>query len=145
MNSPELQRKTFLFLLIAVSLAFIWILFPFYGTVFWASVLAIIFRPFHRKLVVAMRHRRNLAAFTTLLLCLIIVIIPVTVMTISLLQEGVIVYQKIRSGELNFGVYFQQMMSAAPPWMVSLLDRSGITNISELQDMLSSGVLQGSQ
>jgi predicted PurR-regulated permease PerM len=145
MNSAELQQKTFLVLLIAVSLAFIWILFPFYGTVFWASVLAIIFRPFHRKLVVAMRHRRNLAAFTTLLLCLIIVIIPVTVMTISLLQEGVIVYQKIRSGELNFGVYFQQMMSAAPPWMVSLLDRSGITNISELQDMLSSGVLQGSQ
>lgn len=131
--------------MIAVSLAFIWILFPFYGTVFWASVLAIIFRPFHRKLVVAMRHRRNLAAFTTLLLCLIIVIIPVTVMTISLLQEGVIVYQKIRSGELNFGVYFQQMMSAAPPWMLSLLDRSGITNISELRDMLSSGVLQGSQ
>lgn len=145
MNSPELQQKTFLVLLIAVSLAFIWILLPFYGTVFWASVLAIIFRPFHRKLVVAMRHRRNLAAFTTLFLCLIIVIIPVTVMTISLLQEGVIVYQKIRSGELNFGVYFQQMMSAAPPWMLSLLDRSGITNISELRDMLSSGVLQGSQ
>ena len=145
MNSAELQQKTFLVLLIAVSLAFIWILLPFYGTVFWASVLAIIFRPFHRKLVVVMRHRRNLAAFTTLFLCLIIVIIPVTVMTISLLQEGVIVYQKIRSGELNFGVYFQQMMSAAPSWMVNLLDRTGITNISELQDMLSSGVLQGSQ
>lgn len=145
MNSAELQQKTFLVLLIAVSLAFIWILLPFYGAVFWASVLAIIFRPFHRKLVVVMRHRRNFAALITLLLCLIIVIIPVTVMTISLLQEGVIVYQRIRSGELNFGVYFQQIMSAAPPWIVDLLDRSGITNISELRDMLSSGVLQGSQ
>jgi predicted PurR-regulated permease PerM len=145
MNSAELQQRTFLVLLIAVSLAFIWILLPFYGAVFWASVLAIIFRPFHRKLVVVMRHRRNFAALITLLLCLIIVIIPVTVMTISLLQEGVIVYQRIRSGELNFGVYFQQIMSAAPPWIVDLLDRSGITNISELRDMLSSGVLQGSQ
>ncbi|HJT52125.1 MAG TPA: AI-2E family transporter [Nitrosospira sp.] len=145
MNSPELQQKTFLVLLIVVSLAFAWILLPFYGTVFWASVLAIIFTPFHRKLVDILNNRRNLAAFTTLLLCLIIVILPVTIMTISLLQEGAVVYQRIRSGELNFGVYFQQMMNAAPPWLVNLLESSGLTNISELQNMLSSGALRGSQ
>jgi predicted PurR-regulated permease PerM len=145
MNSPELQQKTFLVLLIAVSLAFVWILLPFYGTVFWASVLAIIFTPFHRKVVGTLNNRRNLAAFTTLLLCLIIVILPVTVMTISLLQEGAVVYQRIRSGELNFGAYFQQMMNAAPPWLVNLLESSGLTNISELQDILSSGALRGSQ
>lgn len=145
MNSPELRQKAFLLLLIAVSVAFIWILLPFYGTVFWAAVLAIIFTPFHRKVLNAMGQRRNLAASTTLLLCLIIVILPVTVMTISLLQEGVLIYQKIRTGELNFGMYFQQIMSAAPPWLVNLLDRSGLTNISELQNMLSSGVLRGSQ
>jgi predicted PurR-regulated permease PerM len=92
-----------------------------------------------------MGQRRNLAAFTTLLLVLVIVILPVTLMTISMLQEGIVVYQKIRSGELNFGMYFQQIMSAAPPWLVNLLDRSGLTNIAELQDMLSSGVLRGSQ
>jgi predicted PurR-regulated permease PerM len=78
-------------------------------------------------------------------LVLLIVILPVIVMTISLLQEGVLIYQKIRTGELNFGMYFQQIMSAAPPWLVNLLDRSGLTNIAELQDMLSSGVLRGSQ
>jgi predicted PurR-regulated permease PerM len=145
MNSPELRQKAFLLLLIAVSVAFIWILLPFYGTVFWAAVLAITFTPFHRKLLAAMGQRRNLAAFTTLLLVLVIVILPVTLMTISLLQEGIIVYQKIHSGELNFGMYFQQIMKAAPPWLVNLLERSGLTNIAELQDMLSSGVLRGSQ
>ncbi|WP_258039181.1 AI-2E family transporter [Nitrosospira multiformis] len=132
-------------MLIAVSVAFIWILLPFYGTVFWAAVLAIIFTPFHRKLQAALGQHRNLAAFTTLLLILVIVILPVTLMTISLLQEGTIVYQKIRSGELNFGMYFQQIASASPPWLVNLLDRSGLTNMAELQDMLSSGVLRGSQ
>ncbi|ODT68913.1 MAG: AI-2E family transporter [Nitrosomonadales bacterium SCN 54-20] len=145
MNSPELRQKAFLLMLIAVSVAFIWILLPFYGTVFWAAVLAIIFTPFHRKLLAAVGQRRNLAASTTLLLVLVIVILPVTLMTISLLQEGIVVYQKIRSGELNFGMYFQQIASAAPPWLVNLLDRSGLTNIAELQDMLSSGVLRGSQ
>ena len=92
-----------------------------------------------------MNQRQNLAALTTLLLCLIIVILPVTIMTISLLQEGAIVYQGIRSGQLNFGAYFQQIMGAMPPWVTNVLDRLGLTNISELQDMLSTGALQGSQ
>ncbi|BCT67175.1 AI-2E family transporter [Nitrosospira sp. NRS527] len=145
MNSVELQQKTFLLLLVVVTLAFGWILWPFYGAVFWGSVLAIIFTPFHRRLLAVMNQRQNLAALTTLLLCLIIVILPVTIMTISLLQEGALVYQGIRSGQLNFGAYFQQIMGAMPPWVIHLLDRLGLTNISELQDMLSTGALQGSQ
>lgn len=145
MNTPELQRKVFLFMLFVVSLAFAWILMPFYGAVFWGSVLAIIFTPFYRKLLVVMNQRSNLAALTTLLLCLIVVILPVTVMTGSLIQEGAIVYQKIRSGELNFGAYFQQVMSGLPPWLVNLLDRFGLRDISELQEMLSTGALEGSQ
>jgi predicted PurR-regulated permease PerM len=145
MNSVGLQQKTFLLLLVFVTVAFGWILLPFYGAVFWGSVLAIIFTPFHRRLLVVMNQRQNLAALTTLLLCLIIVILPVTIMTISLLQEGAIVYQGIRSGQLNFGAYFQQVMGAMPPWVTNLLERLGLTNISELQDMLSTGALQGSQ
>ncbi|MGH8764003.1 MAG: AI-2E family transporter [Nitrosospira sp.] len=145
MNSPELQQKTFLLLLVAVSLAFGWILLPFYGAVFWGSILAIIFTPFYRRLLVILRQRQNLAALTTLLLCLIMVILPFTLITASLLQEVVAVYQRIRSGDLNFGVYFQQIMSALPPWITNLLESVGLTNISELKDMLSNGALQGSQ
>ena len=145
MNSPELQQKTFLLVLIVVSLAFGWILLPFYGAVFWGSVLAIIFTPFYRRLLIFMHQRQNLAALTTLLLCLIMVILPFTLITTSLLQEGVAIYQRIQSGELNFGAYFQQIMSALPSWMVNFLDRMGLTNISELKNMLSNGALQGSQ
>ena len=112
MNSPELQQKTFLLLLIIVSVAFVWILLPFYGTVFWASVLAIIFAPLHRRLLITVNQRRNLAALTTLLICLLIVILPFTVLAGSLLQEGLTVYERIRSGQLNFGTYFQQIMAA---------------------------------
>src|SRR5687768_9848835 len=145
MNSAELQQKAFLLMLVVVSLAFIWILLPFYGAVFWGSILAIIFTPVYRKLLTFTKQRANLAALTTLLLCLLIVILPVIIMTISMLQEGLLVYQKIRSGELNFGAYFNQAVNALPPWMTDLLDKSGITNISELQDMLSAGILEGSQ
>lgn len=145
MNSPELQQKTFLLMLIAVSLAFGWILLPFFGAVFWGTVLAIIFTPFYRRLLIFMHQRQNLAALTTLLLCLIMVILPFTLIMASLLREGVTIYQRIQSGELNFGAYFQQIMSALPSWMVNFLDRMGLTNISELKNMLSNGALQGSQ
>lgn len=132
-------------MLIAVSLAFGWILLPFYGAVFWGSVLAIIFTPFYRRLLVILNQRQNLAALTTLLLCLIMVILPFTLIAASLLQEVLDIYQRIKSGELNFGAYFQQIMGALPSWMVNFLDSMGLTNISELKDMLSNGALQGSQ
>jgi predicted PurR-regulated permease PerM len=145
MNSPELQHKAFLLLLVAVSVAFGTILLPFYGAVFWACVLAIMFTPFYRRLLVMMPKRENLAAFATLLLCLVIVIFPVTLITASLLQEGQALYQRISSGELKFGTYFHQAIGALPRWMVDLLDGAGLAKFSEAKDTLSNGAAQESQ
>jgi predicted PurR-regulated permease PerM len=145
MNSPELQHKVFLLLLIAVSVAFGTILLPFYGAVFWACVLAIMFTPFYRRLLVIMPRRENLAAFATLLLCLVIVILPVTFITASLLQEGQAFYQKISSGELKFGKYFHQAISVLPAWIVTFLDGAGLAKFSEAKDTLSNGAAQESQ
>jgi predicted PurR-regulated permease PerM len=145
MNSPELQRNTFLLLLITISIAFGWVLLPFYGAVFWASVLAILFAPFYQRLLTAMGQRRNLAAFTTLMLCLIVVILPLAVIAGALLMEGDTYYQKISSRELDFGIYFQQVISALPSWMVDMLERIGITNLASLKDRLSDGAVQASQ
>lgn len=145
MNSPELQHKAFLLLLIAVSVAFGLILLPFFGAVFWACVLAIIFTPFYRRLLVIMPKRENLSALATLLLCLVIVILPVTLITASLLQEGQALYHKISSGELKFGTYFHQAIGVLPPWAIKLLDGAGLARFSEAKDTLSNGAAQESQ
>lgn len=145
MDHPELHKKTFLLLLLAVTAAFCWILWPFYGAVFWGTVLAILFEPFNRQLLAAMGQRRNLAAITTLLLSLIMVIFPLTLITAALVREGNAVYQQIRSGQLNFGAYFQHIIDALPPWMIRLLDRFGMGNFTALQEKLSATVAQGSQ
>ena len=145
MNHPELQQKTFLALLVVVSLAFGWILLPFYGAVFWGAVLAILFAPFYRRLLARMHQRANLAALTTLLLCLLIVVLPLTLITMAMLREGLAVFEKIRSGQINFGAYFQQVVAALPQWLVRLLDRLDLLDINSLQQRLSSGAVQGSQ
>jgi predicted PurR-regulated permease PerM len=82
-----LENRTFLLLIIAVSLAFAWILWPFYGAVLWAVVLATLFAPLHRRLSKSMR-RRNLAALATVLIIVAMVIVPLTLMAASLLQEA---------------------------------------------------------
>jgi predicted PurR-regulated permease PerM len=145
MNTPQLHEKTFLALLLVVTVAFGWILLPFYGAVFWGSVLAILFAPFYRRLLTKLRERRNLAALITLFLVLLIVILPLTLLTISLVKQGVLIYDNIRSGQINFGLYFQQTVAALPQWIVRLLDRFGLGNIAALQETLSAGAAQGSQ
>ena len=145
MNTPTLQSRTLLLLLIAVTLGFLAILWPFHGAVFWGIILAILFTPLHRRLLRRMPRRRNLAALATLTVCLVIVILPMTLITISLIQEAGLIYERLRSGQLSFGAYFQQVLAAMPAWAMSLLDRFNLTSAAELEARLSSVSVQASQ
>jgi predicted PurR-regulated permease PerM len=144
-NLPGLEDKTFLLLIVAVSLAFAWILWPFSGAVFWATILAIMFAPLYRRLSGSMRHKRTLAALATVMIILMIVILPLTLTVALLVQEGLSVYERIQSGELNIGRYFQQVFGALPAWVTDLLDRFGLTNLGVMQERLSTGLMKGSQ
>jgi predicted PurR-regulated permease PerM len=145
MDYRTIQHQTFLVLLITVSLAFAWVLLPFYGAIFWGVVLAILFAPLNRRLLASTRRRGNLAAIVTLLLFLIAVFFPLTLIAASLLQEGTAIYERIHSGQLDVGTYFQQIMSSLPTWLTDLLARFGLADISTLKNTLSNAATQGSQ
>jgi predicted PurR-regulated permease PerM len=145
MNSPELQRTVFLLLLAAVTAAFFWILMPFFGAVLWAVALAILFNPLYKRLLRTMPGRRNLAALTTLTICLVIVIIPLTVVTVSLVQEASLVTQRIRTGEINFGRYLQQIIGVMPQWLFNLLERFGLSNMEAMLSRIGQGAAQTGQ
>jgi predicted PurR-regulated permease PerM len=144
-NYPGLEDKTFLLLVIVISLAFAWILWPFFGPVFWATVLAIVFAQPYRRLLKSMRQKRTLAALSAVMIILMMVILPLSVVGAMLAQEGFSVYERIQSGALNPGQYFQQVFGALPPWVTDLLDRFGLTNLGLMQERLSSGLMKGSQ
>ena len=105
MKSARLENKTFLILLVVVSLAFVWILTPFLGAVFWGAILAILFAPLQRWFVRRFNNRRNLGALCTLFVILLIVILPVVFIAISLVQEAALLDQKISNGKLHLGQY----------------------------------------
>ena len=52
------EDSTLILLLIAVSLAFAWILWPFFGAILWAIVFATVFAPAHRRVLASMRQRQ---------------------------------------------------------------------------------------
>jgi len=145
MNSPQVQRGAFLLMLLTVTCAFVWILLPFFGAVMWGVALAILFTPLYKRLLRKMPGRRNLAALATLAICLVIVILPLAAVTVSLIQEVALVAQNIRSGQLNFASYFQQILDATPRWVINLLDRFNLGNMAAWQARISDVATQGSQ
>ena len=144
-SARALQDKTFILLLVTVTLAFGWILWPFFGAIFWAAVLAIVFAPLYRRLAKRIGDRRTLAALATLAIILVIVILPAAAVTSMLLQEAFAIYARMQSGELNVGRYLQQAMAALPAWATGLLDRFGLTSLGAVQERFSAGLSKGVQ
>ena len=75
LNSPELQNKVFLLLLLIVTITFGMIIWPFNGAIWWAIFIAIIFMPLHTVLLPRLGQRRSLAALATLLITLVVAIL----------------------------------------------------------------------
>ncbi|MFR0675282.1 AI-2E family transporter [Enterobacterales bacterium AW_CKDN230030176-1A_HGKHYDSX7] len=145
MNETALQNKALAVLLALVTIAFVWILLPYYGAVFWAVTLAIIFAPMQRKLLLRFGRRRNLAAGATLGICLLIAVLPVIVISALLVQEGATLYQRIQGGQLDLAGYLEHGKDMLPAFAQSTLDRMGMGNLDGLRDKISHGAMQGSQ
>jgi len=88
----SLEEKTFLLLIVAASLAFLWILWPLYGAVLWATVMAIMFAPLYRHLSGPMRQRPNVAALVTILIVIVMVILPFAAIAAVLVLEATRLY-----------------------------------------------------
>ena len=145
MNQTNLQFKTLLLLLGLVTVAFIWILLPFYGAVFWAVILGIIFAPMQRRLQQRFGWNRNFTSLATLSACLIIAILPVIITSALLVQEGATLYKNIESGKLDVAGYIEQFKNVLPPYFQHLLDRFGMGNLEGLRENIVKSAMQGSQ
>lgn len=144
-TSPGFEHRAFLALMIAVSLAFVWILLPFGGAVFWGAVIAILFAPVQARLRRRWPGRPTLAALATMSLVFLIVVVPLALLTGMLLKEGTALYQRVQSGETNFARYFEQVVAVAPAWLHELLEHFGLTDFNDLQARISELVGRGSQ
>ncbi len=145
MRSSTLERKTFLMLLVAVTLAFLWVLWPYAGSLFWAAVLALLFSPMRRWFLRRVGNRPNLATFATIGVCLVVVVLPASLIAASLVDEAGSLVQRVQSGEINIGRYAQQVFESLPQWLSDLLARFGLQDFARLQQKVVAALTAGSQ
>ena len=145
MVNSTLEQKVFLALLLVVSVAFGWILLPFYGAVFWAVILAIIFAPVQRRLLARLNARRNLAALATLFICLLVAVLPVILIAGVLVQEGTTLYKQIESGEIDIDSFVSHAKELLPATWQAQMQRFGLGDMDQIRERLASSALQGSQ
>ena len=117
----QLEHKAFLLLLALVSVAFFWLLLPFYGAVFWAVILAIVFQPLQRNFEYRFGSRSNLAAFLSVLVCIVIAIIPMTLIVGALIREGTELVGQVQSGAIDPSSVLGNLQEALPPWAQQLV------------------------
>ena len=134
------DRRPVRVLLALATLALGWILLPFYGTILWAGILAMLFVPVHRWLLVRLGHRRSLAALLTLLLASVVVIFPVAVVAASLASEAASLYERLQSGESNPVRYLNGIFNAFPDWVRSALRAVGLRDFATLQRRLTAAL-----
>lgn len=139
------EDRSFLVWLGVISIAFGWVLWPFSGALLWATLLAIIFAPFYRRCLETFPEWPNLAALSTVIVVIVMVLIPVGVVIASLIDQGGELYQRVQTGEISLAHPLQQLKSALPDWASSMSDRLASIDFSALKERLSSLVVPAGQ
>lgn len=139
----KLERRSFLLLLALVSIAFGFILEPFWGAIFWACAVTVIFTPMQTWVLKKVGDRPNTAALLTLLALMAVVVIPVILLTSAFVSEGIQFYQRVEAGEIDPRQILQRLRDAFP-WVDQLLVELGV-DTNNLRERLSQALVSASQ
>ncbi|MFC5386511.1 AI-2E family transporter [Aquamicrobium segne] len=132
-----IEDNAFLWLLVGTSIAFGLIVWPYFGAVLWSVVTAIIFAPLYRNLLKMTGNRAGIAAAITLVTIFLLVIVPLMLITSSLVIEATSLYNSIQSGQLDLNQYLKDTGDILPDWVKNLLARLDLSSLDEVRERLS--------
>jgi predicted PurR-regulated permease PerM len=101
MRLRDLEGRVFISLVLATTALFLWMVRGFLLPVFWAAVFAMLFQPLFLRLLALLRGRRSFAAAAATLTVVVVVLVPAGLLVGALAQQGLSLYQRIASGEIN--------------------------------------------
>lgn len=144
-----IEKLSFAVLIIAASVAFLWLLAPFYSAVLWAVILAILFDPLKKALDARLSGRKSAAAALALTICICVVVAPGSVILGLLSHEAATAYEKISTRDWDPALLLDQAKNAAPPMVSDLMEalhlgdlRSALTSyLGSLTHGVASGAL----
>ncbi len=143
MRPRTLQAAFFIALLVLTTLAFVGLILDFMMPVFWAVVLAIIFRPMQRRWLKTVKGRQALASVLSLLSIIVIVILPLFLVGLAVTRESVALYERIASGELDLQEplrYFERTL----PLLTEQLNEFGV-EVEKIRESVAGAAVTGSR
>jgi predicted PurR-regulated permease PerM len=143
--SPEynVQRVFFIALLIAVTLAFFWLIRGFLQPIFWAIALGIVVYPLHARLSQRLHDRRGLAASISVVIVVIVVILPLIGLGAAVAREGAALYDRLQTNGVGIDGIFARVEQTMPP-IISLVERFGI-DPARLQEQAQAAAVTASR
>jgi predicted PurR-regulated permease PerM len=141
----ETEDTALVVLILATSLAFAWILWPFFGAILWGTVTAIVFAPLYRSLTRSIKQSHSLVAALTVMIVVLVVILPLMLIVTSIVVETSGAYEQLQSGDLNLARLFRQIFDTLPGWIAALMRHFGLTSLMEAQETLSIEMMRGTR
>lgn len=132
-GTPPRRDRALLGLVLLATALFALVLWPLAGALSWAIFLAIVFASLQRRSLEVCRGRRGWAAFGSLVVILVSVILPTVLMTVAVSHEAAAFYDRVRSGEVQPGAWLQHAIDGLPVWLRQFLAQIGIEDLSGLQ------------
>ncbi|OZC02715.1 AI-2E family transporter [Rubricoccus marinus] len=143
MELKTLETRTFLTLVVIVTVAFAWLLGGYLQTVFWATVLAILFSAPFRWLRKRLGGNGTAASLLTLLLILLLVIAPLIGLGFAVTGEAMSVYTGVTTGAIDLTEILEQAESLLPR-ATRVAEDWGV-DLDGIRERVSSTALNASQ
>jgi hypothetical protein len=130
---------------ILVTMAFVFLLLPYYGAVLWATIVAILFYPLHEMLCRWFGGRSDVAAAVSIICFVCIVLIPGSIVLGSLADEATRLYGRIGQREFDAVQILQRIRDALPSPIVNALGAFQIGDLEQIQSRIASSLGQAVQ
>ncbi|EIZ78572.1 hypothetical protein WSK_2619 [Novosphingobium sp. Rr 2-17] len=141
----DVEDAGFAALVVIVTLAFLWLLLPYFGAVLWGVVAAIMFQPLTAKLAERLGGRKNLATSLVLLGLVTVFVVPTILLSVNLVQEATNLYTQISTGKIDLGRILNQITNALPRRLRNLLAEYDLTNFDAIRRQFGSSITAGLQ
>ena len=137
------ENRTFLALVVLVTVVFAWTLGGLLLPLFWAVVLSVLFTPLFRWFERRTGGRSTIAALLTLVTVLVAVVAPLIGLGVTVTGEAVGVYDRVASGEIDITEPVE-MVEEMLPRLGRRAEELGI-DFEELRERVSTSAVAVSQ
>ncbi|WDF73835.1 AI-2E family transporter [Novosphingobium sp. KACC 22771] len=129
-------RMFLLGLVVAISLAFGWLVVPFWGAVLWAVIVAVLFDPLYQRLLRAMPGHPDRSAALVLLVVVAVVVLPALALGAALIEQGGVLYASVESGKIDPLRFLAGLQTRMPQWLQGQLGVAGLASLDDLRGWL---------